>query len=71
VDADLFDALFQDVLVRRNLDISEQTTPGHVVVSERGEMVEQVMCKVWMDSHYYFSMVGPAWIGSVAMIAHF
>ena len=56
VDVDLFDPLFQDVL-RRNTDIWWSNKPcpfGHVVVSERGEKVEQ-LCKTYeWTSHYYF-----------------
>jgi hypothetical protein len=56
VDIDLFDPLFQDVL-RRNTDVWWPNKPrpfGHVVVSERGEKVEQ-LCKTYeWTSHYYF-----------------
>jgi hypothetical protein len=52
VDADLYDPLFCDV-VRRNRDISDNPT-GHVVVSERGEMVEKLCEKYGWHSHYYF-----------------
>jgi hypothetical protein len=44
--------LFRDV-VRRNLDIPDNP-PGHVVVSERGEMVEQLCDRYGWTSHYYF-----------------
>ena len=52
VDADLYDPLFRDV-IRRNLDIPNNP-PGHVVVSERGEMVEQLCDRYGWTSHYYF-----------------
>jgi hypothetical protein len=52
VDADLYAPLFRDV-VRRNLDIPDNP-PGHVVVSERGEMVEQLCDRYNWTSHYYF-----------------
>ena len=52
VDADLYDPLFRDV-VRRNLDIPDNP-PGHVVVSERGEMVQQLCNRYNWTSHYYF-----------------
>jgi hypothetical protein len=52
VDADLYDPLFRDV-VRRNLDIPDNP-PGHVVVSERGEMVQQLCDRYNWTSHYYF-----------------
>ena len=52
VDADLYDPLFRDV-VTRNLDILNNP-PGHVVVSERGEMVQQLCDRYNWTSHYYF-----------------
>ena len=52
VDADLYDPLFRDV-IRRNHDIPDNP-PGHVVVSERGEMVEQLCDRYGWTSHYYF-----------------
>jgi hypothetical protein len=52
VDADLYDPLFRAV-IRRNLDIPDNP-PGHVVVSERGEMVEQLCDRYGWTSHYYF-----------------
>ena len=52
VDADLYDPLFRDV-IGRNLDIPNNP-PGHVVVSERGEMVEQLCNRYGWTSHYYF-----------------
>jgi len=52
VDADLYDPLFRDV-IRRNLDIPDNP-PGHVVVSERGEMVQQLCDRYNWTSHYYF-----------------
>jgi hypothetical protein len=52
VDADLYDPLFRDV-VKRNLDISDNP-PGHIVVSERGELVEKLCEKYAWQSHYYF-----------------
>jgi len=56
VDIDLFDPLFQDVL-RRNIDVWWPNKPrpfGHVVVSERGEKVEQLCQTYEWTSHYYF-----------------
>jgi hypothetical protein len=52
VDTDLYDPLFRDV-VRRNRDISN-SPPGHIVVSERGEMVQQLCDRYSWTSHYYF-----------------
>jgi hypothetical protein len=52
VDADLYDPLFRDV-IRRNLDIANNP-PGHIVVSERGEMVQQLCDRYNWTSHYYF-----------------
>jgi hypothetical protein len=52
VDADLYDPLFRDV-VKRNLDISDNPL-GHIVVSERGEMVQQLCDRYNWTSHYYF-----------------
>ena len=52
VDADLYDPLFRDV-VKRNLDISDNP-PGHIVVSERGEMVQQLCDHYNWTSQYYF-----------------
>ena len=52
VDADLYDPLFRDV-IRRNLDISNNP-PGHLVVSERGELVEKLCDRYNWTSHYYF-----------------
>jgi hypothetical protein len=52
VDPDLYDPLFRDV-IRRNKDINNNP-PGHVVVSERGENVEQLTQKYGWHSHYYF-----------------
>jgi hypothetical protein len=52
VDTDLYDPLFRDV-IRRNDDINNNP-PGHVVVSERGENVEQLTQKYGWRSHYYF-----------------
>jgi hypothetical protein len=52
VHVEKFQSLFVDV-VRRNQDIG--TDPhGHVVVSERGEMVEQLCKQYGWYSHYYF-----------------
>jgi len=56
VDIELYDALFQDVL-RRNTDVWWSNKPrpfGHVVVSERGEKVEQLCETYEWTSHYYF-----------------
>ena len=55
-DADLFDALFQDVL-RRNTDVWWPNKPnpfGHVIVSEQGEQVQQLCAKYDWTAHYYF-----------------
>jgi hypothetical protein len=61
VDVELFDPLFQDVL-RRNTDLWDylgslrhKPNPfGHVVVSEKGENVEQLTDKYQWTTHYYF-----------------
>ena len=52
VDAELYHALFSDV-IRRNADIRPKP-PGHIIVSERGENVEQLTNKYGWMSHYYF-----------------
>jgi hypothetical protein len=49
---DLHQPLFDDV-VCRNADISA-TPRGHVVVSERGEAVDQLCAHYGWKSHYYF-----------------
>jgi hypothetical protein len=49
---DLHKPLFDDV-VRRNDDIPAKPQ-GHVVVSERGEYVEQLCKQYGWESHYYF-----------------
>ena len=56
VDVDLYSKLFDQVL-RRNTDIGWPNRPtpfGHVVVSERGELVEKLCEKYEWQSHYYF-----------------
>ena len=56
VDIELFGPLFQDVL-RRNVDVwwpNKPTPFGHVIVSERGEQVEQLCKEYEWTSHYYF-----------------
>lgn len=52
VHLDIFEPLFNDV-IRRNDDIASKPT-GHVVVSERGEYVEQLCQKYNWTAHYYF-----------------
>jgi hypothetical protein len=55
VHLDLHKPLFDDV-VRRNKDITDGVTGfhGHVVVSEKGEYVEQLEKTYGWKSHYYF-----------------
>jgi len=60
VHLDIFEPLFQEV-VNRNNDMWTgpvkhlQPNPfGHVLVSERGEFVEQLCAKYQWQSHYYF-----------------
>lgn len=50
--ADIHKPLFDDV-VRRNHDILN-CPPGHFIVSERGEFVEQICNTYNWQSHYYF-----------------
>ena len=52
VHLDTFEPLFNDV-IRRNNDISVKPN-GHVIVSERGEYVDQLCEKYRWQSHYYF-----------------
>jgi hypothetical protein len=52
VHMDLHKPLFDDV-VRRNKDIGARP-PGHVVVSELGESVDQLVNTYGWKSHYYF-----------------
>jgi hypothetical protein len=52
VHLDLHNPLFKDV-IRRNDDIKPRAR-GHVVVSERGEYVEEMCKKYGWKSHYYF-----------------
>jgi hypothetical protein len=52
VHLDLHETLFRDV-IRRNRDIKNQPA-GHVVVSERGEYVEQLAAEYGFKTHYYF-----------------
>jgi hypothetical protein len=49
---DLHQPLFDDV-IRRNADIRTRP-PGHVVVSERGEYVNQLCAQYGWTPHYYF-----------------
>ena len=56
VDTDLYSKLFDEVL-RRNTDVwwpNKPTPFGHVVVSERGELVEKLCEQYEWQSHYYF-----------------
>ena len=54
VHLDLHKPLFQDV-IRRNNDINWPNPPaGHIVVSERGESVEQLAKQYGWRTHYYF-----------------
>ena len=59
VHLDLHQDLFNDV-IRRNLDITDNNkqhnikTSGHVVVSERGEYVEELCRQRGWINHYYF-----------------
>ena len=61
VDADLYDPLFEEV-IKRNVDIHNlnrdpryaNNRPGHVVVSERGQKVEELCRRYNWQSHYYF-----------------
>ena len=56
VDADLYKKLFDEVL-RRNTDVwwpNKPTPFGHIVVSERGELVEKLCEQYEWRSHYYF-----------------
>ena len=56
VHLDIFEPLFQDVL-RRNTDLWWPNNPtpfGHVVVSERGEYVEELCQRYEWTPHYYF-----------------
>ena len=56
VHLDIFEPLFQDVL-RRNTDLwwpNKPTPFGHVVVSERGEYVEELCQRYEWTPHYYF-----------------
>jgi hypothetical protein len=52
IHLDAFESLFQNV-VRRNDDI-KPIPQGHVVVSEKGEYVEQLCERYGWQSHYYF-----------------
>jgi hypothetical protein len=51
-DVGLYGTLFNDV-IRRNKDIKSKPV-GHVIVSERGAMVEQLVEHYGWKSHYYF-----------------
>ena len=56
VDVDLYKKLFDEVL-RRNTDVwwpNKPTPFGHVVISERGELVEKLCHQYEWTSHYYF-----------------
>jgi len=52
VHLDLHEPLFKDV-IRRNDDIWAKP-PGHVVVSERGEYVDELAKQYGWTTHYYF-----------------
>jgi hypothetical protein len=56
IDVDLYKKLFDEVL-RRNVDVwwpNKPTPFGHVVISERGELVEKLCQQYEWTSHYYF-----------------
>lgn len=56
VDPELYSQLFDEVL-RRNIDVWWPGKPnpfGHVIVSERGQNVQQLCDKYEWTSHYYF-----------------
>ena len=55
VHLDTFESLFKDVKLR-NLDLEyhDPSIHGHVIVSERGEYVEQLCQQYGWQSHYYF-----------------
>jgi len=56
VDIDLYTSLFDNVL-KRNTDVwwpNKPTPFGHVIVSERGEYVEQLCQQYEWTPHYYF-----------------
>jgi hypothetical protein len=54
VHIDQFRPLFEDV-IRRNADINWPNPPrGHVVVSERGEYVDNLVQRYGWKPHYYF-----------------
>jgi hypothetical protein len=54
VHLDIFKPLFDDV-IRRNKDINwPNNPPGHIVVSERGEFVDQLREQYGWKTHYYF-----------------
>ena len=52
IHLDTFESLFNDV-IRRNDDIAAEPN-GHVVVSERGQYVEQLCQQYGWTPHYYF-----------------
>jgi hypothetical protein len=52
VHLDLHEPLFKDV-IRRNDDIWAKPK-GHIIVSERGEFVEQLQKEYGWNTHYYF-----------------
>jgi hypothetical protein len=54
VHLDLHQFLFEEV-IRRNQDVNwPNTPPGHIVVSERGEYVEELSRTYGWQTHYYF-----------------
>ena len=54
VHLDLHQPLFKDV-IKRNQDINWPNPPaGHIIVSERGEYVEELCRTYGWQSHYYF-----------------
>jgi hypothetical protein len=54
VHLDLHQCLFEEV-IRRNQDVNwPNNPPGHIVVSERGEYVEELSRTYGWQTHYYF-----------------
>ena len=54
IHLDLHQSLFEDV-IRRNNDVNRPNPPrGHVIVSERGEFVQQLEQEYGWKTHYYF-----------------
>jgi hypothetical protein len=55
VDAELYQALFDDVKLRNwDLQYPANTPLGHVIVSERGQTVDLLCQQYGWTSHYYF-----------------